>query len=201
MPGGGALRAFFKGAQEDAAQAVESAAGKMAGLGEDTAQGVRDSVSTIRNADGANADAARGIRGLPRGGAGAGGSSQISRALNPGDGAGHSATFGHADNFDYKKTFFGEHPELEGKVVVHHAVEQQTLKRYPGTVSPNEMHSLENLRGIPKGEVNNRVHLSQLRKEWNRFYRDNPNPSQQQLLDHATKLDKKYGSEFNPPIK
>lgn len=62
------------------------------------------------------------------------------------------------------------------------------------------MHSLENLRGIPKGDVNNRVHLSQLRKEWNRFYRDNPNPSKQDLLDHATKLDKKYGSEFDPPI-
>jgi hypothetical protein len=114
---------------------------------------------------------------------------------------GHSATFGYTDSLDYKKTFFVEYPDLEGEVVVHHAVEQQTLLRYPGTVSPGEMHSLENLRGIPKGEVNNRVHLSELRKEWNRFYRDTPSPSKQDLLDHATKLDKKYGSEFNPPIK
>lgn len=27
-----------------------------------------------------------------------------------------------------------------------------------------------------------------------------PNPSKQDLLDHATELDKKYGSEFDPPI-
>jgi hypothetical protein len=63
------------------------------------------------------------------------------------------------------------------------------------------MHSLENLRGIPKGDVNSRVHLSQLRKEWNRFYRANPSPSRQDLLDEATRLDQKYGHEFNPPVK
>ena len=62
MPGGGELRAFFKGAQEDAAQAVESAAGKMAEFGGKTAQKVRDSVSTLGHAEGANTDAANAIR-------------------------------------------------------------------------------------------------------------------------------------------
>ena len=89
----------------------------------------------------------------------------------------------------------------EGAVVVHHAVEQQVLRRYPGVVSESEMHSLENLRGIPKGDINNRVHLSQIRKEWNRFYKANPNPTQSQLLDFATKLDNKFGHLFNPPIR
>jgi hypothetical protein len=53
MPDGGELRASFEGAQEDAAQAVESAAGKMADFGTETAQNVRDSVNTLRDAEGA----------------------------------------------------------------------------------------------------------------------------------------------------
>lgn len=60
------------------------------------------------------------------------------------------------------------------------------------------MHSLENLRGIPK-EVNSDLHLSQIRREWNQFYRQNANPTQQQLLNKATEIDTKYGSQFNPP--
>lgn len=111
------------------------------------------------------------------------------------------ARFGSSVTTDYKRTFFKAHPETEGRVVVHHAVEQQTLQRYPGVVSESEMHSLENLRGIPKGDINNRVHLSQIRKEWNRFYKANPSPTQAQLLDFATKLDDKFGYLFNPPIR
>jgi hypothetical protein len=77
MPDGGELRAFFKGTQEEAAQAVESAAGKMADFGDETAQNVRDSVNTLGNAENANVDAINGIRGgagnLPDAGSGAGG--------------------------------------------------------------------------------------------------------------------------------
>ena len=108
------------------------------------------------------------------------------------------ARFGNAASNDYRGTFFAANPELEGQVVVHHAVEQQVLTRYPGVVSDAEMHSVENLRGIPK-EVNSDVHLSQIRREWNQFYRQNANPTQQQLLDKATEIDTKYGSQFNPP--
>lgn len=91
------------------------------------------------------------------------------------------ATFGRAASTDYRATFLAANPELEGQVVVHHAVEQQTLTRFPGVVSEAEIHSLENLRGIPKA-INSDVHLSQIRVEWNQFYRANPNPSQAQLL-------------------
>lgn len=214
MAGGGELRAFFEGAQDDTAQAVESAADKMASFGDETAQNVRTSVGNLSDAEGANVDAINAIRSEAGGGvtgdlAGNGpaegdtgsGTSRIADLLSGESASGQSATFGYTDSFDYKKTFFDENPGLEGEVVVHHAVEQQTLRRYPGTITPNEMHSLENLRGIPKGEVNSRVHLSQLRKEWNRFYRNNPNPSKQDLLNEATRLDQKYGQEFNPPVK
>ncbi|WP_229008360.1 LysM peptidoglycan-binding domain-containing protein [Methylophilus sp. Leaf408] len=113
------------------------------------------------------------------------------------------ATFGVALTSDYKATFFTAHPELKGQVVVHHAVEQQVLTKFPGVVSNTEIHSLENLRGIPH-EINNKVHLSEIRVEWNRFYKpfiaNGTSPTQAQLLEKATQIDAKYGSQFNPPI-
>lgn len=77
---------------------------------------------------------------------------------------------------------------------------RQVLRRYPGVVSESEMHSLENLRGIPK-ELNSDIHLSKIRMEWNRFYRMNPSPTALQLLIKATEIDSLYGSQFNPPIE
>jgi hypothetical protein len=109
------------------------------------------------------------------------------------------ATFGEAASNNYPATFFRANPDLEGRVVVHHAVERQALRRYPGVVSKAEMHSLENLRGVPK-ELNADLHLSKIRKEWNRFYRTTPNPTSEQLLMKATEIDRKYGTLFRPPV-
>lgn len=110
------------------------------------------------------------------------------------------AKFGTAVTNDYRATFFAEHPELEGKVFVHHGVEQQVQLRYPGLVSDAELNSLENLRGIPN-KLKNFLHLSDIRKAWNQFYRTTPNPTQQQLLDQATKIDNRFGSQFLPPVR
>jgi RHS repeat-associated protein len=111
------------------------------------------------------------------------------------------ASVGNATSHSYKKTFFDAHPHLKGKVVVHHAIEQQILKRYPGLFSADEIHSLENLRGIPKGDINSRIHLSQIRVEWNRFYDAHPNPTKQEVLDHATRVDDMLGNWFSPRIR
>lgn len=89
---------------------------------------------------------------------------------------------------------------MKNKVIVHHAVEQQVLKRYPDIINESEMHSLENLRGIPK-EFNSDLHLSKIRREWNVFYRTNSNPTKEDLLNKASEIDNKYGSQFNPPVK
>ncbi|MEI3611232.1 LXG domain-containing protein [Pseudogracilibacillus sp. SO30301A] len=101
---------------------------------------------------------------------------------------------------NYRKTFFDEYPELEGSVVVHHAIEQQVLKKYPNLFTLDEIHALENLRGIPK-KINSDIHLSKLRKDWNRFYRNHPNPTKEEIINYMIELDKKYGENFNPPIK
>ncbi|MCS0789041.1 LXG domain-containing protein [Cytobacillus firmus] len=101
---------------------------------------------------------------------------------------------------NYRKTFFDEYPELEGSVVVHHAIEQQVLKKYPDLFTLEEIHALKNLRGIPK-EINSDIHLSKIRKDWNRFYRNHPNPTKEELINYMVELDKKYGENFNPPIK
>ena len=92
------------------------------------------------------------------------------------------------------------HPELEGQVVVHHAVEQQVLTRYQGLFSEGEINSYENLRGIPNS-INNDLHLSQIRREWNQFYRTSVGPTRGQLLDKATDIDTKFGDLFSQLVR
>jgi hypothetical protein len=107
------------------------------------------------------------------------------------------ATVGSSKSNDYRITFFKAHPDLRGKVVVHHAIEQQVLTRYPGLFSENEINSLENLRGIPK-DANSDLHLSQIRRSWNQFYRTNLHPTRQQILNKATEIDRGFGNYFLP---
>jgi len=74
------------------------------------------------------------------------------------------------------------------------------MKKYPGVATDAEMHSLENLRGIPR-HLNSELHLKQIRREWDQFYRENLAATRRQLLQKATEIDARYGSQFNPPIK
>ncbi len=86
----------------------------------------------------------------------------------------------------------------------HHAVEQEALNRYPGVLTANEMQSMANLRGIPKA-LNSQIHLSNIRREWNAFYRQFDQagtvPTKQQLLDKAKAIDDLLGHLFNPPLR
>ncbi|EOP44839.1 hypothetical protein IK1_04572 [Bacillus cereus VD146] len=100
---------------------------------------------------------------------------------------------------NYRKTFFDQYPELKGNVIVHHAVEQQVLKKYPNLFTEAEIHDIQNLRGIPK-EINNEIHLSSIRKDWNEFYKSHPNPTKKEVIDYMIELDKRYGDKFAPPV-
>lgn len=108
-----------------------------------------------------------------------------------------AATLGRSTSTQYRKTFFDKHPELRGKVVVHHAIEQQVMTRYPGVISETELHSLENLRGIPHN-ANSTLHLREIRREWDNFYASHPSASKEQLLQKAGDIDRKYYKDFRP---
>jgi hypothetical protein len=113
------------------------------------------------------------------------------------------ATLGSSGDIYYQDRFFEAHPETRGKVIVHHAIEQQVLEKYPGVISESEMHSLENLRGIPL-ELNSDIHLSQIRMRWNDFYRANPKVTpglKLRLLDEASLIDQEFGHLFFPPLE
>jgi RHS repeat-associated protein len=99
---------------------------------------------------------------------------------------------------NYRKTFFTAHPELEGEVVVHHAVPQRTMTLYPGEVTEPMIHPIENLRGVPI-ESNAQLHLSEIAKEWNQFYKTHPNATLGEILQKKLEIDIKYGARFKPP--
>jgi TPR repeat protein len=111
-----------------------------------------------------------------------------------------AASFGRATITSYRTTFFRAFPSLEGEVVVHHAVPQEVMKRFPGLIHQSEMNSLNNLRGIPSA-LNSDLHLSKINRIWNQFYRTVPSPTKQQLLGQATKIDNLYGHLFKPAIR
>ncbi|MEZ3116331.1 DUF4157 domain-containing protein [Halobaculum sp. MBLA0147] len=84
----------------------------------------------------------------------------------------------HRDVFEAAYPELYDVEELEENLVgnVHHAIEQQIIQPggrpfFPGLLSPREMHSVENLRGIPN-DVQAELHQSVIRVEWNRVYRD-----------------------------
>ncbi|MEU7903555.1 SpvB/TcaC N-terminal domain-containing protein [Actinoplanes sp. NPDC049118] len=117
---------------------------------------------------------------------------------NPGGANG--ATVGGSTTKNYRSTFFKIFPWLKGKVWVHHAIERQVAKLFPGRFTTSEINSAENLRGIPK-EINSSVHLSQIRKIWNQFYKANPNATREELIAEANRIDDMFGACFNPPIR
>jgi hypothetical protein len=73
-------------------------------------------------------------------------------------------------------------------------------RRYPGVLTEAEMHSIENLRGIPKG-LNSDLHLTQIRERWDEFYEMHPQAAREQLLEQAAKIDDEFGSLFIPPVR
>jgi hypothetical protein len=109
------------------------------------------------------------------------------------------ATLGWTESADYRATFEAANPAVR-EVWVHHAVEQQILTRYPGLVAKQEIHSLENLRGLPVGRINNEIHLSEIRTMWNDFYETHASPSRADILNFATEIDRKLGVFFTPRI-
>lgn len=56
---------------------------------------------------------------------------------------------------------------------VHHGIELQALKRYPGAFTAAELNAAENMRGIrPELEGKRQLHNSKIREVWDRHYNE-----------------------------
>ncbi len=108
---------------------------------------------------------------------------------------------------EFKATHpFLNHPDAP-KIQIHHAVPQTTLaarahQLIGEVITPAEMHSLSNARGIPHDlRLPNGRRLHQhITNIWERWFDMHPTFTKQDLLDFATKIDRKYGHLFIPPI-
>ncbi|MER9496365.1 hypothetical protein NKI86_31925, partial [Mesorhizobium sp. M0320] len=96
------------------------------------------------------------------------------------------AKVGWAPSKDYRKTFFDANPSLN-------------KSDYIGLFAEQELHSIENLRGI-RNEFDINLHQKVIRNEWEYFYKKNPHATRQKVLDYVTEIDKKYGHLFYLPI-
>ena len=116
--------------------------------------------------------------------------------------------FGSATTQDYAATYRKHYAQYDSEIgQVHHAVEKQVLTKegYENLLTPEQVHSLENLRGIPRGQPGWDIHQGEIRKIWNDFYTQfemlGRPPSVPELLRQAKMIDDSYGHLFIPPIR
>lgn len=100
----------------------------------------------------------------------------------------------------YQSNFKSKFSEIQNKIgEVHHALPQAVQTRYPYfNVTNDQMHSLENLRGIPNdGSLDHTT----ITNYWVGFYTTNPNASFQEVMDFVKFIDDEFGHLFVPPIR
>lgn len=82
---------------------------------------------------------------------------------------------------------------------VHHAVPQWVLTRYQHLgLTPSQIHSLENLRGIPN---NGTLDHPTITNYWEAFYNTNPNANYDEVIQYAKFIDDEFGHLFIPPVR
>jgi len=122
---------------------------------------------------------------------------------------------GRATTNDYRKNFDDAFPDVRVDMEVHHAFPQELLDNFPDLgFDPKEIHSLENLRGIPnsvKWPLNAppetptiRLH-SHITNEWKKFFdpfkMSVTSPTFEQIQAFALQIDNLSGQYFKPPIR
>ena len=83
---------------------------------------------------------------------------------------------------------------------VHHAIPQFVWRNRPNILSESELHSLENLRGIPKDNPD--FHQT-ITNRWAQFYADFPDLdfTSEQVFNFAKAIDDEFGHLFIPPVR
>ena len=107
----------------------------------------------------------------------------------------------HRTNFD------NAFPGVRVNMQVHHASPKAITNKYPNLmVSANQMHSVENLRGISNDQLEpggsgKKLH-QHITNRWQTFYDQIPNILDiDQIFDFAKIIDDDYGHLFIPPIR
>ncbi|MBL7798071.1 MAG: hypothetical protein JNJ90_16385 [Saprospiraceae bacterium] len=101
----------------------------------------------------------------------------------------------------YSANFKNKFSDVKDQIAqVHHAVPQKVKNQY-NLVNDNQLHSLENLRGIPS---NDNFHQT-LTNAWKDFFDPYDNagtvPSLADVLAFTKVIDDQYGHRFLPPIR
>jgi hypothetical protein len=105
------------------------------------------------------------------------------------------------------RSAFPEIPRAQfDNMQIHHALPQDVTNRFPSlAIAPEQMHSLENLRGISEDikspiDATKTLH-SHLTNLWKTFLNDNPNATIEQLLTQVRLIDDEFGEYFIPPVR
>jgi hypothetical protein len=114
------------------------------------------------------------------------------------DGPSLGGYFATVNNFGSK--FKAKFPEVSSQIGdVHHAVPQWVTSRYGHlSLTQNQIHSLENLRGIP---ANGSLDHTTITNYWEAFHHSNPSPGLDEVLDYAKWIDDNFGHLFIPPVR
>lgn len=100
----------------------------------------------------------------------------------------------------YRENFKNKFNDVKDQIgEVHHAVPQWVQTRYAHLgITNNQMHSLENLRGIPN---NNSLDHVTITNYWEAFYNSNQNANIGEIMDFVKFIDDEFGHLFVPPVR
>jgi len=104
-------------------------------------------------------------------------------------------------NSTYNPNFKNRFSEVANEITaIHHAVPKKVRNVY-GLIDDTQLHSLENLRGIPAAD---NFH-QEITNRWAAWYlpydQSNTTPSLQAVLNEVKAIDDLYGHRFVPPIR
>lgn len=102
--------------------------------------------------------------------------------------------------YNYNPNFKAHFSDVANNIgAVHHAVPQDVLTRYPYFgITNDQMHSLENLRGIPN---NGSLDHQTITNYWQAFFNSNPNASYYEVMNYVKFIDDEFGHLFVPPVR
>jgi|GEM_PF-2856842 len=100
--------------------------------------------------------------------------------------------------FVFKSNTIDDIYDLVGEV--HHAIPQKVYDNYDGIITRQQLHSLENLRGIPKNLPAPDFH-DEITDRWRIWFNNNADFDLDDALGFAKTIDDEFGHRFIPPIR